>query len=331
MNIKVDAGQTVSRNLKMIVGMATQSLTVNGKPQTGAPSPPPPLPAMTGNPIALPQRISAGVIQGLAISQPQPIYPDEAKAQHIQGVVVLRARISKEGAIKDLQLISGPPALVVSAIDAVRQWKYKPYTVDGDATEVVTIINVNYTLAGDPAPTAPASGAPAEQHPATPPVLVYKVDAEFSAEARELKIGGVVLVKALVNLQGVAENIQVVRGIGHGLDEKAVEAVKQYRFKPATENGNPVPREVNIEVDFKITDSPDAAAPQAQARIVIARPPDADLYGRGVNAINDGWYAQGRQVLQTLLSTYPDSPFAQRARLAIADSLNKQKSAAPNH
>jgi TonB family protein len=101
-----------------------------------------------------------------------------------------------------------------------------------------------------------------------------------------------------------------------------------YRFKPATENGIPVPKQINIEVNFKIMDSPDAGAgPQAQPRIVVARSPDQELYDRGVNAIADGWYEQGRQVLETLVNTYPDSPYAARAKLAIAQSVAKEKSA----
>jgi protein TonB len=61
-----------------------------------------------------------------------------------------------------------------------------------------------------------------------------------------------VLVHLIVDAKGVPQNVQVLRGIGMGLDEKAVEAVKQYRFKPATEGGEPVPVELNIEVNFKI-------------------------------------------------------------------------------
>ncbi len=299
MNIKVESGQTVGLNLKMIVGMEMQSLTVAAKAQP--PSPPPPPVASAQRPIG-PQRVSSGVMQGLILSQPQPIYPEDAKAQHIQGVVVLHARISKEGTIKDLQLIGGPPALVVSAIDAVRQWKYKPFLVDGDPTEVDTVINVHYTLAGEAEP--PAGGTQAEPHPATPPMLIYKVDPEFSAEARQQKIGGVVLVGATVNLQGVADNVRVVRGIGHGLDEKAVEAVKQYRFKPATENGVPVPKDINIEVDFKIMDSPDAKAvavmPPSAPVAPVAAPAEsapAEYNGEPVRKVGGGVTAP--KVIQT--------------------------------
>jgi protein TonB len=95
-----------------------------------------------------PVKVSQGVIAGLAISQPQPVYPPIAKAAHVQGVVVLHAMISKNGTIENLQVISGPPMLTGSAMDAVRRWRYKPYILNGDPTEVETTINVNFTFGG---------------------------------------------------------------------------------------------------------------------------------------------------------------------------------------
>jgi protein TonB len=84
------------------------------------------------------------------------------------------------------------------------------------------------------------------------PVVIYKVDPEFSEEARKAKFMGIVTVNLVVNTSGLPENVRLVRGVGMGLDEKAIEAVKQYKFKPAMENGKPVPVEVNIEVNFQI-------------------------------------------------------------------------------
>jgi periplasmic protein TonB len=84
------------------------------------------------------------------------------------------------------------------------------------------------------------------------PQLVFAPDPEFSDEARRAKYQGVCVVSLIVDAQGNPQRVQVVRHLGMGLDEKAVEAVKQYRFKPATLQGKPVPVEVNIEVNFRI-------------------------------------------------------------------------------
>jgi protein TonB len=84
------------------------------------------------------------------------------------------------------------------------------------------------------------------------PVPIYEVEPEFSEEARKAKFMGVVTVNLVVNTRGLPENVHILRGVGMGLDEKAVEAVKQYRFKPAMMGGKPVAVEVNVEVNFQI-------------------------------------------------------------------------------
>jgi len=84
------------------------------------------------------------------------------------------------------------------------------------------------------------------------PVVLYAPEPEFSEEARKAKFMGVVLVNLIVDSQGHPQNVHVLRGVGMGLDGKAVDAVKQYRFKPAMENGKPVPVELNVEVNFQI-------------------------------------------------------------------------------
>src|SRR5580700_4105982 len=100
--------------------------------------------------IATPQRVrvSSGVSTGLLIRKVPPTYPPLARQARIQGVVVLQAQISKEGNIQNLQLISGHPMLAPAAIEAVKQWKYKPYLLNGEPVEVDTQVQVNFTLAG---------------------------------------------------------------------------------------------------------------------------------------------------------------------------------------
>ena len=84
------------------------------------------------------------------------------------------------------------------------------------------------------------------------PVLIYDPDPEFSDEARRAKYQGVCVVGLIVDAQGNPQQVHVVRPLGMGLDEKALEAVRQYKFKPAIYKGRPVPVEINIEVNFRI-------------------------------------------------------------------------------
>ena len=84
------------------------------------------------------------------------------------------------------------------------------------------------------------------------PVALYTPEPEFSEEARKAKVAGNVVVYLQVDTNGKPVNVRVLRGIGMGLDEKAIEAVRQYKFKPAMENGHPVRVEMNVEVNFQI-------------------------------------------------------------------------------
>jgi protein TonB len=86
--------------------------------------------------------------EGDLIRKVQPSYPPLARAARIQGTVLLQALISKQGTIEHLQLISGHPMLVQAAMDAVRQWRYRPYVLNGEPVEVETQITVNFSLAG---------------------------------------------------------------------------------------------------------------------------------------------------------------------------------------
>jgi len=111
---------------------------------------------MSGIPTAVPKaatpqrvRVSQGVSQGLLVHKVQPQYPPLARQARIQGVVVLQALIGKDGNIQNLHVVSGHPMLTNAALEAVKEWKYKPYYLNGEPVEVETTINVNFTLSGE--------------------------------------------------------------------------------------------------------------------------------------------------------------------------------------
>ena len=100
--------------------------------------------------VAIPPRVrvSQGVSQGLLIRKVNPNYPPLARQARIQGQVLLQAEISKDGSIENLRLVSGHPMLAPAAIEAVKQWRYKPYLLNGEPVAVETTVMVNFTLAG---------------------------------------------------------------------------------------------------------------------------------------------------------------------------------------
>ncbi len=88
------------------------------------------------------------MMEGNLTRKVQPDYPPLARQARIQGAVVLQAVISREGNIENLQVLSGHPMLVPSALAAVRQWRYRPYFLNGEAVEVETQVTVNFVLGG---------------------------------------------------------------------------------------------------------------------------------------------------------------------------------------
>ena len=93
-------------------------------------------------------RVSQGVTAGLVIKKVNPAYPPLARTARVQGSVLLAAVIGKDGTIQNLHVVSGHPLLTQAALDAVRQWRYKPYILNGEPVEVDTQVTVNFTLSG---------------------------------------------------------------------------------------------------------------------------------------------------------------------------------------
>jgi len=110
---------------------------------------------ISSTPVAVPKvavtrvRVSAGVTQGMKVHDVQPQYPQMAKIARVQGPVVLAAVIGKDGTIQNLRVVStASPLLNQAAVEAVKQWRYRPYILNGEPVDVDTTITVNFTLSG---------------------------------------------------------------------------------------------------------------------------------------------------------------------------------------
>jgi periplasmic protein TonB len=110
-----------------------------GKPETNAPAP-------ANMPSAI--KISGGVLQGLRLKRVDPVYPASARANGIQGQVTLHVIVGKDGHIQSISVVSGPDELKAAALDAVKQWTYKPYLLNGEPVAVDSIVLINFNLAG---------------------------------------------------------------------------------------------------------------------------------------------------------------------------------------
>ncbi|HEY3768849.1 MAG TPA: TonB family protein [Candidatus Angelobacter sp.] len=146
--------------LMLVAGLALAQTEQPAKPGQAKPAPSPQAeqqakpneaakpeqtqPAQPPKPIRI--RISSGVANSLKIKDVTPIYPDTAKQVGIDGDVILVATINTDGTLENLRLVQGNPILAASALDAVRQWKYKPFILNGKPAEAETTIKVQFHM-----------------------------------------------------------------------------------------------------------------------------------------------------------------------------------------
>lgn len=224
-------------------------------------------------------RVGQNVMSTQVATKVAPIYPPQAKEQHIQGTVTLRVEISKTGAVEYVKLISGHPMLAPAAIEAVKQWKYKPFLLNGEAIAAETDVTVNFTLADETATGAPAgieagkggvnsgvipvdpgnAGGPAVPRRARVSqsvmqgMVVRKVQPEYPADARAEHIQGEVQLKATIDKEGNVANLQLISG--HPvLAPAAIEAVRQWKYRPYLLNGEAVEIETTVTVNFALAE-----------------------------------------------------------------------------
>jgi TonB family protein len=196
------------------------------------------------------------------IVSPAPVYPAAAKAAGIQGIVELNASVTSAGTVANIVDVSGPQVLRQSAIDAVMQWQFKQpddgKSVAG-ATNIKFIYQLPFQLPGmppvvGPAPPADEAAAGVKQYggDVTAPLPIYRVDPDYTDLARTDRVQGVVTLSLVVDEHGVPQHVKVVRGLGDGLDEKALDALTRSRFRPGMENHKAVPVFLYYKVDFAL-------------------------------------------------------------------------------
>ena len=116
---------------------------------TGSAAPPPDLGSAENSapkPILQTLSVSQGVSQGLLLKKVQPTYPKNALVMHVEGTVELMATISKTGDISHIKILSGDAQLTRAAAEALKQWKYKPYLLNGEPVEIQTQVTMNFKL-----------------------------------------------------------------------------------------------------------------------------------------------------------------------------------------
>ncbi len=207
-------------------------------------------------------RVAPGIQHAMLVFRPHPVYPEEARKARIEGTVRFRVVIGGDGTVKTATLLSGHPALVQAAQAALVQYRYRPTLLNGEPAEVDTEVEVPFVLQAENPPQAQVrSLKELLAEGGTHPVPIRKVEPEFSREARAARHDGSVDLEILIDEQGVVREARVLREAGLGLDQKAIEAVLQWKFKPAEKDGRPVPVWARVEMHFHLLDPPAKQAP----------------------------------------------------------------------
>jgi TonB family protein len=191
--------------------------------------------------------------------------PDVDPTARVFGLTELSLVIDAGGHPKDIQVahsLSEPYDR--AAIDAVMRTQFAPGTVEERPVPVRVTIRVFFGRGNLPSYPHILSGSQRSfgnaQRPSDllnsavdhPPVAVVTAMPEFSEQARAAKYQGVVVLSMLVNEEGLPEDVQIIRHLEMGLDDKAIEAARKYRFKPAMKAGQPVPYRVTVEMNFRL-------------------------------------------------------------------------------
>jgi TonB family protein len=160
-----------------------------------------------------------------------------------------QVRIAKDGQVTAIAVNSGDSVYDQAATDTIR--RASPFAPLPASAHVECIaIRLNFFHApGQKVLVTTGGGISA-------PKVVFSPDPEYSEEARKAKLQGVCVLSIIVDPQGKPEDIKVARSLGMGLDEKAIEAVKRWKFKPAMKDGKPVAVAVNIQMVFRLPGLP---------------------------------------------------------------------------
>ena len=194
---------------------------------------------------------NAGAIPNGAIRPPTIIksalalYTDDARARGIEGTVIIESFIGEDGQIKNMRVLKGLGfGLDEVALGSVREWVLSPATRDGVPVSVVAQIDVQFNLR--------SANALRIGNGATPPTVLSRVEPQYTQEARLARLNGTVVLQTVVKNDGTVDVIRVVRGLPLGLTDSAVEALKQWKFRPGKKDGQDVDVALNIEINFNL-------------------------------------------------------------------------------
>ena len=183
-----------------------------------------------------------------------PKYPEVARQARVEGIVILEAKADEQGNIIDAKVLRSIPLLDQAAIDAIKQWKYEPLTINGKAQKVIFTVTVRFVLSEGTKEDAMdkfAQGAVRAIKDIEPPKLVKEVRPVYPEIARQSRVEGVVILGVKTDVVGKVVDVMVLRSIPL-LDQAAIDCVRQWVYEPMVIDGKAVPVVFTVTVRFTL-------------------------------------------------------------------------------
>jgi TonB family protein len=179
-------------------------------------------------------------------------YPKDLTPPLPEATVTLVAGVNEQGGVDSVVIVHpASPELNDAATQAISKWRFIPARQDGKPVRSQTDIDVVYT--NNPHPYVVCNGVHrVGVGGVSPPRAIKAPDPEYTKAARKAKIAGTVVLWLIVNEKGLPEQIRIQKSLDPGLDQKAADAVKRWKFDPARKDGQPVAVMINVEVNFRL-------------------------------------------------------------------------------
>jgi TonB family protein len=192
------------------------------------------------------RKVQSDVLQPVQlIHKNDPIYPPEAKAKRIKGTVVVEFVVDKEGNVTNASMVSGPPPLRDTVLAAIKEWKYKPATLEGKPIEQKVQVRFDFENKSTRPPDS--QKAPSDNY--QPPKLMHSTDPIYPPEVKARRMSGTVVLEVLVDKEGNVANAKLI--MGPPIVRDATEAaIKEWKYRPATLQGKPVEETIQVRCEM---------------------------------------------------------------------------------
>jgi TonB family protein len=194
--------------------------------------------------------LKGGVKQPKILKKVDPVYPEEARKNGIQGVVILEAKIDETGRVIDALVLRSVPDLDQAALDAVKQWIYEPLIIEGKPRKVIFTVTVNFRLDDKDAEEF-AKGAVKVKGELKPPKPIKMVKAVYPEIARQAAVEGVVILEAKTDVNGRVKDVRILRPVPL-LNQAAIDAVRQWVYEPMVIDGKPREAVFTVTMRFNL-------------------------------------------------------------------------------